>query len=64
VATLVLDVSLASLMGDMNIISDGIIMWLTISMLNGEPEKKTSNMEATVAELLQNTIKHHDASPK
>jgi hypothetical protein len=47
----------------MNIISDGIIMWLTISMLNGEPEKKTSNMEATVAELLQNT-KHHDASPK
>jgi hypothetical protein len=38
--------------GDMDLISDGIIMWLTISMMNGEPEKKNSNMEATLAQLL------------
>ena len=49
--------------GDMDLISDGIIMWLTISMMNGEPEKKNSNMEATLAQLLRNS-KHHDASPK
>jgi hypothetical protein len=30
--------------GEMDIISDGIIMWLTITMMNGEPEKKNSNM--------------------
>jgi hypothetical protein len=47
---------------DMDIISDGIIMWLTISMMNGEPEKKNSNLEATLAELLRNS-KHQNASP-
>jgi hypothetical protein len=41
--------------GNINIVSDSVIMWLTISMINGEPVKNTPNM---VAEPLCNSKRH------
>ena len=45
---------------ELSIISDALIMWRTISLMNGDPEKK-SDMEAAISNFCS---KHTSASPK